>query len=736
MLHTSRRNHARRQAGVVLATLIMSIAAGCVFDTSGIPFVCDRYECTVGIYECDVWHEALGLDLRPHPTRQVAQLGSTKAVRNGGLQVGRFAYSDPTGQWAVKKIELPKLRGAAWIQVESTRNVDGVGQLGVQFRPLNPVEGVYVAYDARAQKRPDWLKPPEYVLESIPDNLPGQMLGAPNAHLVIAKPDPLWGQKEVKLEIWRRTAVPAVGEAVVIPANQAGAPAWPAGLPLNETAMYVVIVKPKEQFDCSQVTAADRRDEAKYDNCGDDNVCGEIEARAAAVKSAQGKYGSVYPPGRFSYVVEKAMPLQVCPDTRSTFQQLGVQIRPNTFLRSSEIEFDPVAYKSQAKIEVKGNVVTTAVSGTLHFEYLTNDVGQLLEMQINGMTLETPAISTDVGTYTDVVFSLLEPTSAACTDVSPPYAWPCDQYEIAAGDFAASLAADDGDGTLLVIGKNSGPLIVNIDHTTRAFRMIGGPIRTTLNIDGVPEPLDISIDLTGHFLNFAPVASGEESQKGGPCEERTNQQEIFLDASASFEIYNDALPSNPASYLWFEDYSLPTEKLWGTGKQLIIGKYQLSYGVHEITLLLTDAHGVTDADTFEIEVFDDDPPAILAPQDVQAFLAPQTQTPVKLDIGTAGASDGCSDAVMVFNDAPADSMFPAGTTIVTWFADDGRGNVSTATQKVEVLVLANSIMADPADAVPAKPTSPCGSGIAMASAIGLLGLALVRFTSGSSRIRS
>src|SRR6185369_1769048 len=55
------------------------------------------------------------------------------------------------------------------------------------------------------------------------------------------------------------------------------------------------------------------------------------------------------------------------------------------------------------------------------------------------------------------------------------------------------------------------------------------------------------------------------------------------------------------------------------------------------------------------------------------------------DIGTATASDPCG--VTVTNNAPA--QFPPGTTLVTWSATDGAGNVATATQRVTVILTDN-----------------------------------------------
>jgi hypothetical protein len=62
-----------------------------------------------------------------------------------------------------------------------------------------------------------------------------------------------------------------------------------------------------------------------------------------------------------------------------------------------------------------------------------------------------------------------------------------------------------------------------------------------------------------------------------------------------------------------------------------------------------------------------------------------------LNIGSATAEDFCN--VTVTNNAPA--VFPPGTTIVTWTATDEAGNVTTATQRVTVILTDNPACCPP-----------------------------------------
>jgi hypothetical protein len=61
------------------------------------------------------------------------------------------------------------------------------------------------------------------------------------------------------------------------------------------------------------------------------------------------------------------------------------------------------------------------------------------------------------------------------------------------------------------------------------------------------------------------------------------------------------------------------------------------------------------------------------------------------DIGTATATDPCG--VTITNNAPA--QFPPGTTLVTWRATDGAGNVATATQRVTLILTDNPACCPP-----------------------------------------
>jgi hypothetical protein len=109
-------------------------------------------------------------------------------------------------------------------------------------------------------------------------------------------------------------------------------------------------------------------------------------------------------------------------------------------------------------------------------------------------------------------------------------------------------------------------------------------------------------------------------------------------------------------------------------------------GTTPVTLTCTDAGGTTGSCSAVVVVVDNTKPTLTAPP-------AKTITVCKHpSLGTPTASDNCA-GLKVTNDAPA--VFPLGTTVVTWKATDGSGNVTTATQSVTA-VLGDDVSCCPA----------------------------------------
>ena len=102
-------------------------------------------------------------------------------------------------------------------------------------------------------------------------------------------------------------------------------------------------------------------------------------------------------------------------------------------------------------------------------------------------------------------------------------------------------------------------------------------------------------------------------------------------------------------------------------------------GTTIITYTATDPAGNSDVCSFDVTVIDNENPVITCPS--ATTISPDAGTCIATNptIGNATATDNCGN-VIITNDAPA--VFTLESTVVTWTADDGNGNVVTCTQTV------------------------------------------------------
>jgi len=85
-----------------------------------------------------------------------------------------------------------------------------------------------------------------------------------------------------------------------------------------------------------------------------------------------------------------------------------------------------------------------------------------------------------------------------------------------------------------------------------------------------------------------------------------------------------------------------------------------------------------------ITVVDDTPPVLSCPPDIQVNADDYLDCEASIVVGTATATDNCDAAPVVVADYTG-TMFPVGSTTVTWTATDVCGNTTTCTQMVTVL---------------------------------------------------
>ncbi len=173
--------------------------------------------------------------------------------------------------------------------------------------------------------------------------------------------------------------------------------------------------------------------------------------------------------------------------------------------------------------------------------------------------------------------------------------------------------------------------------------------------------------------NQAPAADAGPDQAvditGADCEES-----VTLDGSASSDV--DGII---AGYRWTLG---GTELASGATPIAVV---PLPAGVHTIVLEVTDDRGATATDSLVVTVRDVTAPAIACPGDIVATGDPALGGAI-VHYPDPTASDACPGPVPVARTAgPASgSLFPPGTTTVTFAASDAAGNAATCSFDVTV----------------------------------------------------
>jgi len=109
------------------------------------------------------------------------------------------------------------------------------------------------------------------------------------------------------------------------------------------------------------------------------------------------------------------------------------------------------------------------------------------------------------------------------------------------------------------------------------------------------------------------------------------------------------------------------------------GTFSLPFGIHNETIIIMDENGNTTQEEIIIYVHDDQGPELVScPEDIE-IIANQGQNAI--DLPEPFFTDNCGFDALT-NDAPA--MFEAGTTTVTWTAEDTYGNTTECSYDVTI----------------------------------------------------
>ncbi len=118
-------------------------------------------------------------------------------------------------------------------------------------------------------------------------------------------------------------------------------------------------------------------------------------------------------------------------------------------------------------------------------------------------------------------------------------------------------------------------------------------------------------------------------------------------------------------------------------------------GTTIVTWTVTDSSGNTTTGTQTVTVIDSIFPTIVAPSNIST-VSTSGCTITGLELGTPITSDNCA-VVSVTNNAP--TVFPIGSTTITWTVVDASGNTSTAVQTVTVVDTVAPTITAPANIV-------------------------------------
>lgn len=644
------------------------------------------YRCTVPVYKCVPDFTIPYLPNFRLPPFYTLQPPATSSDKTAGLQVGKAAYMDKI--WTIQRIGAAQLIGAAWIQAPYDDTVSGGQPLQFDLDASQAIR-VYVAYDHAATTNPDWLQPGQGykpMLDANGNPISIQIAGPGDGNLTPG------GGHKIQLDLYRSLWDGSSTHTFLFPPNRSGGATWPAAVaPCN----YLVIVEPARSWDCS--AGVQTPDNWLFDQVvmvldasAHDNVKLEDDAKQKAKQEAGKEIDRLYQADGLKRTTGAATA-----DAVGTYDPDPSQVMPAyktySYRRNSQIRADPAMFPAAATVTTPDQKLHPfTITGQLDFEYTLDDLGRIPQMRVQGMALMAVPASPSDSDFKNVSLILLAP--AVAIGQGPPPAFghtPFDYYLINTGTFIVSLSTVRGGDTYVGVGSNCRPVTIKIDQTTRSFHLVGGPIAVKPS-SGQGDQLDVYVDVTAYFEHFAIVARGSESQHYVECSEERNCCNLGLDAGASFQIYGLSLPANNQNYRWYKDYCLVTEKLLGNDRHHVIPPHTLSFGFHNISLVLKDDHDVLSTDTFEVEVGDTKPPDLHIPKNIVRHVKGKAGDLVHVDIGKASATDVCSKNVAITNDAPAGYEFPAGNVSkVTWTADDGHGNLSQAQQQITLMASKN-----------------------------------------------
>jgi len=671
MIHSGRHPSRYPWAAGLVGVLGLA-ASGCVFDSTVHWGPLVTAQCPMAVYRY-----AASLPPGP-PTGIVRRLGSAYTAPWTPLRPGASLYTDRG--WVARQVPTA-LKGATVLRLPAAdRNrkdgAAGTGYLELALASAGGIDHLWIAYDTRATRPPDWLQAafepvvPEAILVSSEVAAPGGLSG------------------HVRYRVWRpkNSHLTYLASDRTLGGNDAPGTVWKGSV----GSQYLLLVRLHPHPDRSRrlEKLAEIRAKVAFRSDQTPPKISDIEPRdyeAAKLRALRNwlarPANAAYRQAYFDGLIGLEGTVNACSVVERTVGGTTRALRaPDTggdrvfgaWERCSEGEI--AASASSATVAVDGGSPTTIpLQGTIDFTVLDGREAEIDDLDLWGWDVTLPD-GTGVGAVT---VTQMAPFPAVCADGLPASEGRlCTRYTVPAGGVNAGVFLEVEGTPLAGTLVNDRPVALDVDLDAGTFSFAGGPLTATVDAGGRVLTATVTLSLGGPFTNLAPIADIAETPTRWECGDG-GVADVVLSAAASTDELD---PADIVAYRWFEDRGTLAERWLGDGATLTV---PLGYGVHDLALLVRDAHGTAATRAFRIEVTDSRIDTAEPPPDRWVPVTDPAGTPVVL--GPPVASDLCSGHVVVTSDAPASGRFPLGFTPVTWTFDDDRGNVVRRIQRVFVL---------------------------------------------------
>ncbi len=181
----------------------------------------------------------------------------------------------------------------------------------------------------------------------------------------------------------------------------------------------------------------------------------------------------------------------------------------------------------------------------------------------------------------------------------------------------------------------------------------------------------VTLTVTDNNDNVSTCTAEVTIQDVTAADCQTMDIEIFLDENGAVSIVPADIDDNSSDACGIASYVIDTESFDCT-----------NLGLNTVELTLTDVNGNVSSCAAEVTVTDNIPAEITCRQPISTGNAPG-ECGNEITLLEPVVTDNCGGFV-ISSDAPADSYFDIGETVVTWSATDAGGNVTTCEQPVTV----------------------------------------------------